>query len=310
MKKPTLLLTNLTLGAILAFVACCASIQMAFADEPAIQESMTSYIEAFNKHDAQAAADYWTPKCVHIDRETDLRTEGREAIMTDLQAVFDSTPDAQLSGSLKSVHIVQPTVASIEGETMLSGGDQPPSMSMFTAIVVLEGGKWRLDRVDESPLAVASTSSEALRQLEWLIGSWKDESDAAVVETNCRWSPNEAFLLRSYSVAIGDEDVSQGTQVIGWDANQQSIRSWNFDSSGGFGEATWSRSGNEWLVRSKQTSAQGSLKTGTYVIKPLDADAMEVHLIGQDADGIPLPNETPIRVVRVPAEPAATEVPK
>jgi uncharacterized protein (TIGR02246 family) len=275
------------------------SLQVTQADEAAINQMLTGYIEAFNKHDVDSVAGFWTANCVHIDRATNSRTEGREVIATDLKDVFESTPDARLSGTVKSVHLIQPTVATVEGETMLSGGGNAPVASMFTAVMVLEGNKWMLASVDESPAMPASSPQDALSELEWLVGHWRDQSDNAVVETKCRWSPSGAFLLRSYVVEIDADQASEGTQVIGWDANKQSIRSWNFDSSGGFGEATWVRSGDEWLVRSLQTSVDGTVSSGTYVLKKLDADSMEVQLIAQDVDGVPAPNQPPILVLRV-----------
>lgn len=269
------------------------------ADEPAIRETMKSYIDAFNGHDAAAVAKLWTEKCIHIDRQTGAKTEGREAVARDLSVVFEATPDARLTGEVTSIRMIRPEVASVDGETMMSGGGVPASRSSFTAILVKEADGWRLDSVDETPIETTTDSVKALSELSWLIGKWRDESETAVVETNCNWSPNNAFLVRSYSVALGDAVESQGTQVIAWDAHRQTIRSWNFDTSGGFGEGTWTKVGNEWLVRSSQTSPEGTLSSGTYVITQVDQDTMTVQLIGQESNGELLPNEEPIRVVRV-----------
>lgn len=272
------------------------------ADESALKQLLAGYTEAFNKHDAKAVASFWTEKCVHIDRQTGERTEGRQAIEEDLKTVFENVPNAQFSSSINSVRMVQPTVASVEGETRLSGTSDQPVVSAFTAIVVAENGTWLLDSVDESPIAAPSTSSDALQELAWLVGEWQDESDKATVQTSCRWSANQSFLLRSYTVQFGDEIASTGTQVIGWDARRNTIRSWNFDSDGGFGEAVWSKSGDQWLVRGAQTSPDGALTSGTYVFDRVGADEIVVHLIGRETEGSMLPNEEPIRVVRVAVE--------
>ena len=41
------------------------------ADEAAIRKAAASYVEAFNKHDAKALADHWSPEAVYTNRSTD-----------------------------------------------------------------------------------------------------------------------------------------------------------------------------------------------------------------------------------------------
>ena len=40
------------------------------ADEAAIRKAAASYIESFNKHDAKALADLWSPDAVYLNRTT------------------------------------------------------------------------------------------------------------------------------------------------------------------------------------------------------------------------------------------------
>jgi uncharacterized protein (TIGR02246 family) len=287
------LATNLIVAS-LCFVASTSN-----ADEASVRGLLTQYITAFNQHDAKAVAALWTEGGVHIDRVNDLKTEGREAIARDLEIVFEASPNAKLTGEVTSVRMIRPEVAAIEGNTVLSGSGVDPSRTSFSAIAVSEADGWKIDSIEELPIQSASSPRDALRELEWLVGKWQDESDDVVIQTTCNWSPNEAFLIRSYVATVGDAVDRQGTQVIAWDANRQEIRSWNFDTSGGFGEGTWTKSDDEWLVRSSQTSAEGNLSSGTYLIRRVDDNSMTVQLLGQESDGALLPNQDPIRVVRI-----------
>lgn len=49
------------------------------------------------------------------------------------------------------------------------------------------------------------------------------------------------FCSCSFKVSVPSMDDLEGTQVIGWDPAAGTIRSWMFDSDGGFGEGTWSK---------------------------------------------------------------------
>ena len=44
------------------------------ANEAAIRKAAASYVEAFNKHDAQALADQWSPDAVYLNRSTGSRS--------------------------------------------------------------------------------------------------------------------------------------------------------------------------------------------------------------------------------------------
>ena len=39
---------------------------------------VTGYVDAFNKHDAEALANYWSPDAVYIDRVTGEEVSGHE----------------------------------------------------------------------------------------------------------------------------------------------------------------------------------------------------------------------------------------
>jgi hypothetical protein len=89
-----------------------------------------------------------------------------------------------------------------------------------------------------------------------------------------------------------------GMQIIGWDASAKTIRSWAFDSDGGFTEATWAYKQDRWFVRNKGILADGRSASGVNVIKPLNADSFTWQTIERTAGGELLPNVDEVRIVR------------
>src|SRR6185295_11424856 len=100
--------------------------------------------------------------------------------------------------------------------------------------------------------------------LRWMIGSWKDNSPGVTVATTVDWTKNQHFLRRSISITREGEDTMEATEVIGFDPVAGGIRSWVFDSEGGFGEGTWKRDDNEWFVSFKATASDGSTTTAQH----------------------------------------------
>ena len=64
-----------------------------------------------------------------------------------------------------------------------------------------------------------------------------------------RWTDNHRFILGQFTVQIAGKPAMTGTQRIGWDPLKKTIRSWVFDSEGGFAEGTWTLDGNKWVVK-------------------------------------------------------------
>jgi len=269
------------------------------ADEVQIGKSLNDFVAAFNEKNAEKLAACWTETATHTDRETGERTEGRAAIQADFTKIFTAQPSIKLSASMTRFKLVTADVAQVEGQTTVIGGDGVPVESVFSAIMTRSGEKWLFDSIEETTAPIPATPADALQQLEWLIGEWADESGDVKVRTTFRWSANRAFLLRSFVAESADGNVMEGTQVIGWDANLLQIRSWTFNSDGAFGSSTWSKNENSWMAKSSQTSANGDVSSGTYVLEQVDENSFTLQLIGHEINGEPQPASPAATITRV-----------
>lgn len=264
----------------------------------AIVATFDAYAAAFNARDAAALAGLWTEDAVYVDRESGLRTSGRSAVAEGFDRFFTDQPTARLVVALGVVESIADGVVSVEGDSTIVSAEGEPSSSSFTAICVAADGAWRIRRLEEVATAAPATPREALRELEWLVGRWVDDSDQVAATSTYRWSAGDAFLIRSFQVEDAEGVASQGTQVVAWDPRAGAIRSWSFNSDGSFGEGVWSRSGEAWLIRSTQTLFDGRVAAGAYVLTPIGDDSLTLELVGHTIDGEPQPAREPVRVVR------------
>jgi hypothetical protein len=172
--------------------------------------------------------------------------------------------------SVSSIRFVTPDVAIEDGVATVVADDEPPMQTHYSAVHVKLSGKWLLDSVRESAEAPAASPAEHLAELEWLVGEWVDEDETSTIHSIVHWTPNRAFLVQSYTVFVEDQASMQGTQVIGWDSVQKKIRSWAFDSEGGFAEGKWEATPDGWTVRSQSTLADGRSGSATNFYRPID----------------------------------------
>lgn len=162
----------------------------------------------------------------------------------------------------------------------------------------------------ESKPAKEEVAAESpLKTLDWLVGDWKGESDDRLIEFSCHFTKNDAFLLRSFRILEKEKDTSlSGMQVIAWDPARESMRSWTFDSRGGFGEDTWTQKGNTYSIRAKYTLSDGGSASAVNVLRFIDEDTFGWRSVNREIDGELHPDVDEITVVRMEEkEVAATQ---
>ena len=139
----------------------------------------------------------------------------------------------------------------------------------YVAIDVKKGDQWQTSQLTETEASPSGAYSE-LRALEWLVGTWEDKAGDQTVETKIDWAGDKNFLTRTFKVKGADLNETDGWEVIGWDPERQEIRSWIFDSNGGFGEATWVNDGEHWLIQASNVLPDGGHSTAEHVLTRVD----------------------------------------
>ena len=274
------------------------------SDETAVRACGAAFLTAYNAGDAAALAGLWTPEAVYVDPATGEATVGRDAIEAQFADAFADQSGAKLTVDVDSIEFVSPNVAIERGAAHVLRPSAEPYDSQFTAVLVKRDGKWLLDRVSETePAQPPPSNYEHLKDLEWMIGSWVDNADAGItIQTDCAWTKNKNFMTRSFAVAAGDEVDMAGMQIVGWDPATKQIRSWVFDSDGGFGEGRWTRKGNEWYIETTGTLPDGGRSSAVNIITAVDANSFTWQSVSREVDGQLQPNIDEVLIVRKPAD--------
>jgi uncharacterized protein (TIGR02246 family) len=272
-------------------------------DEAAIRKNAEDYVAAYNNQDAKAVAAMWSPDAVYMDASTGEAAIGREEIENVFSQTLAEFKDAKLQVDVKTVEFVSPNVAIENGTVRVIRPDAEPEETDYMAVNVRQDGKWLIDRIsEESPPTPPPSNYEHLKELEWMIGSWIDQSEDATIQTDCQWTKNQNFINRSFAVVVGDQVEMAVMQIIGWDPVAKQIRSWVFDSDGGFAEGKWTRNGDRWLIQQNGTLPSGSRSSAVNVMTQIDDDSFTWQSIQREIDGDVLPNVDEVLIVRQPTE--------
>jgi len=229
----------------------------AVSPEAAIRATAQTFVDAFNRGDAPAIAALWTPNGSLSDDRGGV-FKGRKAIEAEYAALFKQFPGARMQVAVTSVEFPAATMALEEGIAQVVAEHAGPlAASRYTAVHVLEDGKWLMATVRDSDIQLPSNFPR-MQELGWLIGTWEARSGDVTLRASFRWVANNSFIQREHTVRQGGVVLHSGVQIIGWDPAARQVRSWSFDSSGGYGTGLWTPTPEGWSIES-----HGLLPDGT-----------------------------------------------
>ncbi len=260
------------------------------AKRRAIHKTAEAFVAAFEKGDARAIAAFWAPDADYTDLSG--RTyRGREAILKTYTDGFASGPKVRLRIEVASLKFPTPQTAVEDGTTSVIGPDGTVvARANYTNVLVEKDGKWLLSSVRESPYTPPS-NRDRLMPLDWAIGVWEHDTDKGPVGViGFDWAADGNFIESFRAVRVNGVVLENGRQTIGWDAAAKQIRSWNFESDGGFGESVWTSNGDTWTITTKSVLSSGSVMESTNIVRRVDDNTITVQTIDQKLDDKPFPN--------------------
>jgi uncharacterized protein (TIGR02246 family) len=234
-------------------------------NETAIKRVAEEFKQAFDTGDAKAVAALYTDDAEIID-EFEEKIQGRPSIQEFYSAIFAERKGVTIEIALESLRFLGPDAAHETGQTRVKpAGGEPATVRDYTVLYVKQGGRWLYSSVrEEYPDKLAH--HERLKELEWMIGEWIDENSNSLIHLTCRWSEDKNYLLRDFVIHIQGKPALNVNQRIGWDPLTKQIKSWVFDSDGGYADALWARDGNKWIIKSTGVLPHGQTVTATNVL--------------------------------------------
>jgi uncharacterized protein (TIGR02246 family) len=267
------------------------------ADKQAIDKLIKANIQSFNNRDAAAIAANWTADGEYIVNDG-APIRGQANIQKGYADFFKAlkgkpkvevqTDNLRFTSNDTAVSEVTLRLKNEEGEMIAS--------SWRNTLLVREGGQWKVAVVREWDRDIGLDTS--LKGLEWLIGTWQAVSKDREVTITYEWDENKAFIRGKYTVKEGAKVIESGTQMFGKDNADGGIRSWVFQSDGGFGGGLWTREGQKWTVDFYGVTADGKRLTADVLYVRIDANTFTWQSVGQAVDDQPIADSQPIRVTK------------
>lgn len=271
-------------------------------DAANIKSSLEAYSEAINHQDVDNLASLLVQDATYSNLTTEESIEGKNEVAQYLIKQFKDEGVASFKMTVGNINIVEPGKATETGTAVITYKDKPAVPSAFKAELVKENGKWLLQKLRISQIQQAPSHYEELKGLDWLVGNWVDESEDVTVTVSYQWDKNKNFMTQHFTSKILDQDEIEGQQIIGWDPVKKKIRSWIFDTDGGFGESIWSKEGNSWYSQTAFTLPDGRIGSAVHIFTKIDDNTYTFASENRDIGGKMLPDIEPFKVVRKQGE--------
>jgi uncharacterized protein (TIGR02246 family) len=281
----------LGLGAIcLLFLGLRSGDGQAPADtgEQAIRQAVAAYAEAFNKGDVAGLGAVWTPDAEYIDEAGNV-TKGRDAIVALFKKFLADNKGAKMGLKVTKVRPFKGDVVLQDGTTTMTLANGTVDEGRYSAVWSKTDGRWQIASARDLPYEAGAVPGAGgpIKELRWLVGDW--EAEKGGLRVSCRWALDQAFLLQEYRTKDSEGDLTV-TQLVGFDPLTGLVKSWTFDSRGGYGEGLWQRDGNSWVSETAGVLPDGQVGGAINVVRFVDDQTFVFQSRDREVGGQPIPD--------------------
>jgi uncharacterized protein (TIGR02246 family) len=242
----------------------------------AVRKIAQQLAKSFNAGKADEVAQMFLPKGELIDEEGAIY-QGRQEIKSLLTAFFTRYPGAKLTLDIETVRVVGPIAIEEGTRTMATADGAEKSRFRYIAVWAKAENGWSVASFRDFKDDPATSPHDRLQPIAWLVGDWVNEGADGKVTISYRWSEDKNFLLGDFKMQSPDGTPRTSTQRIGWDPAANRIRSWLFDSDGGFSEGQWTVADEQTVIKSSSVNPDGVTATATMYIVAKDKDHFSIE---------------------------------
>lgn len=269
-------------------------------EKKAIGERLHKFAEAVNKDKPEVYSTYWTEDAEFFTPITGELIEGKKDITEFMKKRTKEIKDRNLQFSFKPTKIEIPDVntAIVEGVVEVTDKGKLIQRTARRIELAKVNGEWDLDMVSEIEVPPPPALYVHLKGLEWLVGNWEDNDEDVNITFATNWDKFKNFITQRFTMEVYGMDAIEGFQIIGWDPIEKKIRSWVYDSDGGFGTGLWSMKGNSWQVELDYTLSDGTKGTATNIYTKVNDNSYTFASINRKIGTEKLPDLEPVTVQR------------
>ena len=288
---------KLFLTTILCFSTCFAAEQKYDADKEQIASRLKEFTQDVSQGKTDKLDTFWTSDAQMVTPLTGQVINGSKDISQYFVKKGQDLKGREVQFKLTSIEMKKPDLATVQGEVEFFQNGTLVDRQARDADLVKVNGVWYLDFLKEIHVDLPpAISYEHLKDLSWLLGNWRDKDQDVTIEYKAQWDRYKNFIVQRFDMLIYGLETLEGRQVITWDPITKQIRSWIFDSDGGFGQGIWTKTDEGWSEKIDYTTPNGDTATSTNLYTKIGPTNYTYSSIDRKVGSTQLPNIEPVVV--------------
>jgi uncharacterized protein (TIGR02246 family) len=257
-------------------------------DDAPIRATIDLYAKALKTGDLKAILSYWTADADFTD-EDGKAFKGRDAIGKLFQENVKDLKAGKSALKIDSLRFLTPDVVTMNGAVEFTRPEGIVETNRFSAVLAKKDGRWLIASARDLPDLEGQAGDRGMKELQWLTGDWTAADRATKIKLSVRPELSGKFALMRYEIK-GPKETLTVLQLLGYDPIQGALRSWAFDSRGGFGESLWSRENSVWTSESVGVLPSGQVGSAVNYIRILSPNSFTWQSTRREVEGQPIPD--------------------
>lgn len=257
-------------------------------EEAGVRAAVDAYAVALKSGDLKVILSNWTADADFTDDGGAIH-KGHAAIGKLFEENLKDLKTGKTGIKIEHLRMLTPDVATMDGSIEFTPPNGALETNRFSSVWTKKDGRWLIASARDLPELEGQAGERGLKQLEWLTGDWLAEEKGTTVKLNVRSELDGKFAIMKYEIK-SPKGVLNVLQVLGFDPIEGALRSWAFDSKGGFGESLWTRQNAVWTSDTTGVLPTGQTGSSVNLIRITGPNSFTWQSTQREVEGQPIPD--------------------
>jgi uncharacterized protein (TIGR02246 family) len=257
-------------------------------DEAGVRAAIDAYSASLRSGDLNAIMGHWAADADFTSDSGEV-TRGRDAIGRLFVGSLEDLKAGKTTIKVETLRFLTPDVAAMDGTIEFAPANGPVEINRYSAVWAKKGGRWVIASARDLPEAEGQAADRGMKELQWLAGDWTAQKGDASIKLSVKPDLDGKFAMLRYEIKSPKETINV-LQVLGWDPTEGALRSWTFDSRGGFGESAWIREGSVWMGDTIGVLPTGQVGSSLNFIEMKGPNSFVWKSTDREVEGQPIPD--------------------
>ena len=268
-------------------------------DKQNINDRLQSFTQEFNKGTVEPLMQFWSEDVQFVNPVTGEDIIGKKDVLEVTKKRLQQLKGKTVSFKVRDITFPKTNAAIVDGVVLIRKNGRVINQLARQVELIKNKGQWFIDSISEIEIGLTPAISNIhLKSLAWLAGKWKDMDEDVSILYSTKWDKFHNFIVQEFSMKVYGLESLEGRQIIGWDPIENKIRSWIFDSDGGYGTGLWTNQKDSWKAVIEYVLSDGKKASSVNIYKKIDDKSYSYSSIDRIVDGKKIPDIDPHTIVR------------